>query len=147
MIARLHAPLPVALYREREAGDGALIFSSWLKSYGKALGLHGEDKKVYFAAQHETVERLLARGRVVVACDPQAPAEVWAWLCFEDKAPGCLVHFVYTKQVYRRFGLASRLVQLAEAMAPGPVSHSHETEAGAVLAAQHPSTYKPEEAQ
>ena len=140
---------PLAHYRDLEPGDVSFLFSSWLKSYGKALEREG--KRRFFtpthevAAHHDVIARLLQRGRVLLACDPRAPKEVWSWCCFEAKA-GTVVHYVYTRQLFRRFGFAAELLRRATS-GGGPVTHTHETQAGRGMCLVLRSTYAPEAAQ
>lgn len=137
------AATPLALYRTGEAGDEAFVYSSWLKSYAKALGGTAGPRAAYFASQHERIERLLARPgtQVLVACDPSDAREVWGYVVLEVRPQGNVVHWAYVKQMFRRFGFGTELLRRA-----APVQHSHQTAAGLKLAARFSSTYAPEAA-
>lgn len=137
---------PLARYRAMEPGDVAFVFNSWLKSYGKTLPLSEKARASYLEAWHELVGKLLKRSQVLVACDPRTPSEIWAYLCFEEKAGACVVHWVYTRQLYRRWGLARRLVEMAHQVTPGHMENSHRTEAWARLGRRFRSRFNPDAA-
>lgn len=132
-----------ALFRAMEQPDESFVFHSWLRSFGKGLRLSVRGKADYYKRHHELIERLLPRSKVLVACDPQAHGEVWSYCCFEARPGACVVHWVYTKQAYRRFGLAGCLVGLALQVVPRPLEHSHRTDAWAPLGRRYRSTYNP----
>lgn len=131
----------VVRFRTSTGLDVPFIFSSWLKSYAKARGLAGSEKAAYFRAQHAVIDRLLQRSQVLVACDPSDPGEVWGYCVNDTRA----IHWVYVKQVFRRFGIATEL--LRQVVYDGPVLHSHQTRAGMPLVKRFNSTHAPEAAQ
>lgn len=137
---------PLARYREMWPGDVSFVFHSWLNSHAKWQRLEHEAKARYFTQQHAVLEVLLRRSRVLVACDPAAPAEVWGYLVFEETPRACVVHWLYTKRLFRGLGLARRLVETAQALAPKPLQHTHETQPGKKLAAKWGSTFNPDAA-
>lgn len=164
---------PLAHYRSAEPADVRFVFSSWLNSYYPsrkrpsleatleriALGvsnpaelaraaLTGHRRAQLLAQHHDLVAAILQRGKCLVACDPSAPDEVWGWCCYEPA--GQLIHYVYVKQLFRHFHLASELVArcffAAQALGVLSLKHTHETEAGKRLAEKFGSTFHPEAA-
>lgn len=97
--------LPIHL-RAADSGDLSLIFSSWLRTFARSFEVADIAPKVYYARKHTQIERLIARGAVLVACNPDDHVQVYGWACTEGGA----VHYVCVKPTYQRLGVARRLV-------------------------------------
>jgi GNAT superfamily N-acetyltransferase len=98
--------------------DHPSIFSDWLRSGRKARAFVGITSQVYFFWQHLVVERLLdpdAQCVWLVACAADDPTKIYGWLCGSraDSLAGdqAILHYVYVKKLYRRLGIARRLVE------------------------------------
>lgn len=132
--------LPIA-FRDGTDADAGLIFSSWLRSYYDARppAIWDIQREVYFAdsGHHGVVERILRVSRVLIAHPPDDPDEVYGWAC----GGAGLLHYVYVKELWRRKGVATRLV--AE-VAPGPtLTVSHRTKSFVGLADKYQIAYDP----
>lgn len=98
--------LPVT-FRDAKPDDLAFILSSWLKSHRQVGDNAWMANDVYYAIHRARFTTALHQ-RVVVACDPEHEDQILGWAC--AGLDGHTVHYVYVKQVFRRFGLARRLV-------------------------------------
>jgi GNAT superfamily N-acetyltransferase len=101
--------LPLA-FRPVTDADVGLVYSSWLRSYWDARPPQVWDipRETYFsdAGHHGVVTRLLARSVVTVAHAPDDPDEVYGWICVGARG----LHYVYVKELWRRKGVATRLL-------------------------------------
>jgi hypothetical protein len=132
----------MVLIRHAEKPEANLIFATWVKSYRGAQPVKLVPRAVYDDGQHRLIERLLKRAPVLVACNSETPEQVFAWLAYERFGPLLVVHYVYTKHVFRRMGLASRLLEQAGARG-GNVQHTHVTKDGDALMASFGGVFNP----
>lgn len=88
--------------RQAVESDKPIILDSWLSSMGIAHSWRLRDART-------TVEDLWLTAHFAVACASDEPDQVFAWLCYE-MAPRPTVFYIYTKQVYRKMGIASQLM-------------------------------------
>lgn len=106
---------PPITVRLRTKGDLERIFSDWLRSYRKEGGM-GISNEVYFYWHHRVVESYWVDRSAtwLVCCDTSDTSKIYGWLCghVADSAAGDqrLLHYVYVPKLYRRLGVASRLV-------------------------------------
>jgi GNAT superfamily N-acetyltransferase len=97
--------------------DLGLIYSSWLRSYWNArpAALDGVAYADYQQGQRARIDRLLRTHGASVACSPAAPDTIMGWACFDPARDEMPWHYVYTRQTYRRMGVASLLLGPAQA--------------------------------
>lgn len=107
--------LPVTV-RLKTADDMNRVFSDWLRSYRNAPGMASIPNEVYFYWAHRILESYWADPTCtfLVACSPEDPRKIFGWLCGQraESLAGdqVIVHYVYVPKLYRRMGLASRLL-------------------------------------
>lgn len=126
-----------ALIRFGTPDDVPFIYNSWLKSHrdvfrsenmdGSAFSAkdiemrrqmkerHDQTKFMknvsYFSSYKKHVTNLLSRAQVLLAVDSEKPDLIYAYLVFERVGKSAtVVHYAYTKHVYRKLGLIKRLV-------------------------------------
>lgn len=99
------------------ADDHASIYSDWLRSARKSRTYGGVSSQVFYFWMHLTIEVLLADPGVawIVACSNTDPTKIYGWMCGQraDTVAGDqgLVHYVYVKKLYRRMGIAEKLIK------------------------------------
>lgn len=98
--------------------------------------------ETYVAVQLPRVTRALARSQVVVACNPEEPGQIFGWICFERSGLGTVIHYVYTKHVFRRMGVATALFSAANPSG-GPVTVTSTGRLFEDLRAKYSLTYDP----
>lgn len=109
--------------------DIPFITSSWLRSYRDGYLVRAIPNTVYYYQHHKILEHLLPRSIVLVACNEQDPDQILGWICAEVIDTALVVHYVYTKQPFRKFGIAKRLVDLLqETEQPPAVMVTHNTQ-------------------
>lgn len=143
MLARIEIGDAALVVRGMVTADAPFIFSSWLKSYrvGSALA-RDVVRPVYFAQHHRMVERLLARGRVLVAADAEGPQNILGYAVGEHIGPVAVVHYLYVKAPFRGIGIGQTLAQV---MVSGLecVHHTHATPLGQSLVRRLQSVFNP----
>lgn len=121
----------MSLFNIRDAtpNDVPLITNSWLKRYRDAVHPLTCSDKVYYAYQHSVITAILqgTNCKALCAVNPEDPDHVYAYLVYEELAPGWVCgHWAYCKGAFRKFGVMSALITLATAGAT-KVSYSHRT--------------------
>lgn len=103
------------------ADERNLVLSSWVRSGSRSDLARLGDREDYHAWQEAFAKRVLRDGTVLVAEIASSPGELAGWIAYA----GVVLHFVYVKQVYRRMGVARRLLESI----PRPVARSADTHA------------------
>lgn len=65
----------------------------------------------YFSSYKKHVQRLVENSDIIIACDPTDPNFFFSYVVFKKQADVLVVHYAYTKHVYRKLGLLTRLLQ------------------------------------
>jgi hypothetical protein len=90
--------------------DISFIYSTWLRSYrtGSGLGL-ASGKHAYFLTYNQVIDHILDKDRtiIMVAAKPDEPDVIWGYMIAEPR----VLHYVFVKQGFRRFGIAKALYQ------------------------------------
>jgi hypothetical protein len=123
--------------REMRDEDRNYVLSSWLLSYEntsrrarwvdprtrEVVDGGGEfrsmPRAMYFRLYEPIVESLLRRSTVVIAALPEADDAIVSWFAAE----GDVLHYVHTKNRFRKLGAAAWLLRDALAL---PVTYTHE---------------------
>ena len=101
--------IPIVI-RRATADDVPLVTSSWLESHREQGDNRWMSNAVYFAFHRPRMVAILDRADVHVASNPADPWHVYGWVACE---PGVL-HYAYTKLVFRRMGVFDRLYDAAD---------------------------------
>lgn len=103
---------PKWLIRPAQPDDISFIYSTWLKSYrtGSGLGL-ASGKHAYFITYNLIIDHILEKpdARVWVAAKIDEPNVLWGYLVAEPT----VLHYVFIKGAFRKFGIARALYQAA----------------------------------
>ena len=112
--------------RPMEPGDEPLVFSSWLKSFRGAVRMPKTDFYTYYHAQ---VELIMSRPDVLVTCAvaPSDPSMVLGWLCSERTPSFAIVHYAYTKDIYRKQGILWLLLKHACIGREDPIIYTYQS--------------------
>jgi hypothetical protein len=107
--------------RDPEGGDVNFILSTMLKGlyYGSKFW-NEVDQDAFFKNYEPFLKNLLLRSTVKVACLADDPDVILAYSVFRDN----VIHFVFTKKSYRKFGVAKMVYP------PGIDTCSHVTDMG-----------------
>jgi GNAT superfamily N-acetyltransferase len=86
--------------------DRLYVLNSLVKSYGESPFAQSLPKSVYRAGHSRLAEHLIARSRVLIACDPSDTGTILGWCATE----GDILHFCYVRSAVRRRGIAKKLL-------------------------------------
>src|SRR5688500_4505941 len=127
------------LVRPAKPSDIPLITSSWLKSFrgeeakGKGqtfrpggFGSEGIPNRVFYYYHHKILEALIPNSILLVACLESSPDTILGWCCAQVVDTALVLHYVYVKFSFRKFGIAKRLIDtLIESEQPPAVFCTH----------------------
>lgn len=91
--------------RDATPGDRAFIASTWIRSYADHSGVA---RSIYRQYQPALVDSLLDISNVRVACSPDTPTSIHAWVCGDVEKR--LLHYVYCPLALRGNGLAKLVI-------------------------------------
>jgi hypothetical protein len=101
-------------YRTLKEGDFHFVLSNWLKSFRESLEAAPVQNDIYFIGQKNLILNLLATSNCKVACNPEEPDQVYAYLIYDEYEEGSkipLIHFAYTKFNFRHLGIMKNLAK------------------------------------
>lgn len=101
------AETPRILLREGRASDHPFVFASWIKSFRFSAFAKHIPHDDYCRGQHDVVEELLARARLVVAALPEDEDAILGYAVLEPD----VLHYVFVKERFQRFGIGAQLVR------------------------------------
>lgn len=100
--------------------EQSLVFDTWLNSYRRSHFRGPWPTDIYYRSGREAIERLVGPGarwgaRTLIAFSPEdePPNDVYGWICVESGFDRPVMHYVYTKEPYRKNGVARYLREQA----------------------------------
>lgn len=96
--------------REAKMDDLNFIKNSWIKSFEKYM--RSVPRPFYFAGQNKLAIQLLGKSRCYVAANPDNLEQIFGWILFEKLAGTEVMHYIYVKHPYRRYGIGSQLLKM-----------------------------------
>lgn len=84
-------------FRSARDSDRAFIAHSWSTSFEGAPAVRGADREHYRHEMRRTINRLLDRATVRVACDPSDEDTIVGWVAFTGRE----FHYGYVKDAFR----------------------------------------------
>lgn len=131
----------------KDERDVAPVFASWRNSYWDGWAHNkGIDRKL-FATEFDLVMDSIVRDRkdvvTLVACDPESQDHLFSWMCAE-LCEDLIIHFAYTFEAFRKFGIATALLARFVEEYPGKkLVASHRTVVSKRLEEKRHVTYNP----
>lgn len=92
--------------RPAQENDISFIYATWLKSYHYDSWTKSIAKSVYFDNYKLVLDRLLEDSKVLIACTKEDENVILGYCVSE---PG-IIHYVFVKEAFRMFGIATDLV-------------------------------------
>ena len=119
--------LPVRV-RPAEEQDAAMIYDSWLNSYAS----QNKDQPTWavYPLQKTVIRRLLKVSVTLIAAGntPESQGDIYSWMCAQRSPSGLLIiHYVFTKMIFRRRGLAEALLNGFDHKPGGRLFCSHKS--------------------
>lgn len=107
-----------AVLAEATPDDLTVVGDSWRRSGKKTPRTYDWSDAAYYAWADLHIEQLLPRCRVLVARPLDWPEGVLAWVASEQRRDGWVLHWAYTKELFRRQGLVSQLIEAQQKHGP-----------------------------
>lgn len=100
----------IAFRNASSESDLAFIYSKWLQSFRRAPYAKWIPNHTYFSEHHKIIENLLRKSRVRLAVNAEDLDQIYGFLVSQviDDVP--VVHFVFVKDAFREFGIATALL-------------------------------------
>lgn len=113
--------------RDARESDRAWIMSTWLDANRRSPLANYLSNTVYFGEHRKYIEKLIASSINYVAAWDKDDDQLFGWICGDRIDDAFVVHFLYTKQKFRRLGIAQKLL-CALGYIPGePIIATHVT--------------------
>lgn len=96
---------------DSDSPDRAFIISTWSSSYKRSHSAGIINTDDWAAIMHPQFEKVLGRAgsRALIACDRTDPDYFYGWIAGDTTESTPVVYYVYTKEPYRRTGVARSL--------------------------------------
>lgn len=129
--------------REVTEADIGFVFNSWLKSYRYSFFAKIVPNSVYFSGHHKLMENLIHKGKLLIACNPEDPSQIYGYICAEHVQDILVVHYIYVKQTYRMLGVGKALLNQFDFDPTKASCFTHYSEIANKLAAKFNMIYHP----
>lgn len=105
-------PIDQIPYKLREAlpEDLNFIFHSWISSYKSGKPNHNTPPPFYFQGQHKVIERILRQAKTLLLVEAEHSENVFAYIVYEEIEGIFVLHYAYTKRLYRGFKMIKKLL-------------------------------------
>jgi len=90
--------------------DRNFIKSCWIKSFMETPFGRSMKPSIYKKFQGNLVEDLLTRSITMILCNEEVEDEIYTFVCYRKPSGILIVDYIYTKQPYRKMGLAKLLI-------------------------------------
>lgn len=113
---------PYYVLRSRRKDDDALIYGTWLQGfYEKGLWPKGMEWGNFKAMHRIVLDGLLERAETIVACAPDYPDQIFAYLTYEQD----VLHWIFCKGPFKRNGIGNNLMTAAGFARTRPFQFTH----------------------
>ena len=100
--------------RPANSFDDNIIMSSWLRgAYHLCPAFRDMPRSLFFAMHHPVCSMLMLTSDVLCAVDFEDETHVLGYLVYKNYCNFSVIHWVYTKQQFRNFGIAEELLKAA----------------------------------
>lgn len=123
--------LPLKITEPTE-DDLAFIVDGWIRTYRKSTGTKGVPSEVYYRYHRNLIMRTLAESEVFIAKHSEHDDQLYGFIAFEERREGTVIHYIYVKRLFRKFGIASELLKQIPIAEFG--FYSHDTYASKFIA-------------
>jgi GNAT superfamily N-acetyltransferase len=116
--------MQIAFRPYNPATDLQFLFKAWISSYEKSPWAGTLPQHLSYSVHKATINQLIARGiSVTMAVNPEDPDQILGFVAAE---PG-LLHYIFVKDLFRRQGVASKLMASANFDRSQPLLHTFRT--------------------
>jgi GNAT superfamily N-acetyltransferase len=98
---------------------------------------------IYFSEHHKVLEQIAKQGTILLAVNPEDVSQIYGYIA-ASRIDGILViHYVYVKHPYRRFGIAKTLLNQFEHDPGAAACYTHHTKVIERVAPRYNMIYHP----
>jgi hypothetical protein len=129
--------------RPATESDVPFIFNSWLRCYRHSLNTRGCENPVFFAQHHKVLEGICKQAEVIIACNVEDISQIYGYIAHEKTEDVSVIHFIYVKEIYRKFGLSNILLEAIGVTKDTPFFYTHRTFVSESLEKKFKMIYNP----
>ena len=95
--------------RKLRASDIEFITSTWLKNYrARSKFAKSMKRDIFMSEHHASIKDVLSNCRVLIACNKADQDHIFSYIVADRNKEE--FHFAYTKGAFRKFGMATMLI-------------------------------------
>jgi hypothetical protein len=96
--------------------DKGFIYQTWLRSFVLGSGFcRGIPRRIAYAYQERLVKKIMETAEVLIVHPRNIPDQIIGYVVVErHRDAGLVLHYAYTKEAYRRLGVAKMLILAAK---------------------------------
>lgn len=92
--------------------DEAFIFDTWLRAFRRAKPMRNLKPEEYFSRQRAVISKVIKENHILVAEEPNTK-EFLSYVVFRTTSDACILHWLYTKLVFRNMGIGRTMMDAA----------------------------------
>ena len=123
--------------------DLPFLFSSWLKSYRSSHFAEKITNTIYFEDHHKVIERIIKNSKVLIACNPSDPSQLYGYSVAAEEGGGLVLHFLYVKHTFRNMGIGKTLLDAVGHESDKAAVYTHHTRMSDKLASKYNFVFHP----
>ena len=123
--------------------DLPFLFSSWLKSYRSSHFAEKITNTIYFEDHHKVIERIIKNSKVLVACNPSDPSQLYGYSVATEEDGVLVLHFLYVKHTFRNMGIGKTLLDAVGHKSDKAAVYTHHTRMSDKLASKYNLVFHP----
>tara|TARA_R110002167_G_C12560091_1_gene641709 strand:- start:367 stop:825 length:459 start_codon:yes stop_codon:yes gene_type:complete len=123
--------------------DLPFLYNSWLKSYRFSHYAEKITNTIYFEDHHKLIERIIKDCKVLIACNPSDPSQLYGYIVVGEEEGILVVHFIYVKHTFRNMGIGKTLLDAVGHSSDTASVYTHHTRMADKLASKHNFVYHP----
>jgi len=123
--------------------DHPFLFNSWLKSYRFSPFAERITNTIYFEDHHRLIERILKNSKILIACNPSDPSQLYGYVVGGEDDGILIIHFLYVKHTFRNMGMGKTLLDAMGHSGETASVYTHHTRMADKLASKHNFVYHP----
>jgi len=123
--------------------DLPFLFNSWLKSYRFSHFGEKITTTIYFEDHHKVIDNILKNNKVVMACNPEDPSQLYGYIVAGREDDILVLHFIYVKHTFRNMGIGKTLLDAVGHSSDVASVYTHHTRMADKLSAKYNFVYHP----
>ena len=105
-------PTEVMFRAYNEATDKGVVYAPWTRQIRHMQPFDKMGPDEFDEHKEEVITKLIDRCKPTMAAPPGETYQIYGWVCGEHRDQKQILHFVYVRGVFRRFGIGNALMRL-----------------------------------